>query len=236
LLLGKENESMPIQSTETLAQIVVDHPKAAGVFARYALDFCCHGGRTLQDACAEQGLEPAVVLGELERMPAPDPAAPNWKDRPLAEVVDFILDRYHAPLRKDVAGLIALADRVERVHGGKPSCPRGLTAHLGHVLDALESHLGKEEQILFPMIRAGQGAMAQMPMNVMMHEHEEHGESLRRTRELTGDLVIPPEACSSWRALYSGLQRLEAELMEHIHLENHVLFPRAINGDGGLDA
>ncbi len=225
---------MTTHPTETLAQIAIDRPQAPGVFIRHGLDFCCHGKRSLEEACAEQGLDPRAVLSEIDRAPPDAADETSWKDRPVADLVDHILERYHAPLRQDVAALITLAEKVEAVHGAKATCPHGLAAHLAHVAEELESHLGKEERILFPMIRAGHGAMARMPVNVMMQEHEDHGESLRRTRRLTDDLVIPPEACNSWRALYVGLERLERELMEHIHLENNVLFPRALNGDGDL--
>jgi regulator of cell morphogenesis and NO signaling len=219
----------------TLAQIAVDRPEAAGVFARYRLDFCCHAQRPLGEACTEKGIDPRTVIDDLDRAQSVKPDAASWKDRPLDELVDFILTRYHAPLRQEVAGLVELAQKVERVHAEKPTCPRGLASHLTEVQDALESHLGKEERILFPMIRSGRGALAFMPVKMMMMEHEDHGESLRRTRELTADLVAPPEACRSWRSLYSELHRLETELMEHIHLENNILFPRALNGDATLD-
>lgn len=227
---------MTTNTAGTLAQIAIDRPHAPGIFMRHGLDFCCHGRRSLEEACAEQGLDPQAVLAEIDEAAPPAADEPSsWKDRPVAELVDHILARYHAPLRGDVATLITLAGKVERVHAAKPTCPRGLAEHLAQVAEALESHLGKEEQILFPMIKSGHGAMARMPVNVMMQEHDDHGESLRRTRQLTGDLVIPPEACNSWRALYLGLERLERELMEHIHLENNILFPRVLNGDGDLE-
>lgn len=225
---------MTTNPSSTLAQIAIDHPEAQTVFGRLGLDFCCHGQRSLTQACAEKGLDARTVIEELDRAKPAGPELGSWTDRPLDELIDFILARYHAPLRQDVAGLIELARKVERVHAEKATCPRGLTDHLEGVLDALESHLGKEEQILFPLIRSGHGARAHMPVKVMMSEHEDHGESLRRTRELTADLVAPPEACTSWRALYGGLARLEGELMEHIHLENNVLFPRALDAETEL--
>jgi regulator of cell morphogenesis and NO signaling len=225
---------MTTNPNATLAQIAIDRPEAPGVFTRLGLDFCCHGQRSLGAACAEKGIDPQTVIHELDLRRAAGPDIESWGERPLDELVDFILTRYHAPLRGDVAGLIQLAEKVEHVHAEKPSCPHGLAHHLVQVLEALESHLGKEEQILFPMIRAGRGATALMPVKVMMAEHEDHGESLRRTRELTADLVPPPEACASWRALYADLGRLETELMEHIHLENNVLFPRALGADGSV--
>jgi regulator of cell morphogenesis and NO signaling len=221
-------------TTATLAQIALDRSGAPAVFLRHGLDFCCRGQRSLAEACREKAIDPQQVIRELDGLAAPAAGAGSWSDRTLGELVDFILARYHAPLRGDVRTLIALAAKVEQVHAEKASCPRGLTAHLTHVLEELDSHLGKEEQIVFPAIRQGTGAALMPSVKALMQEHEDHGESLQRTRQLTADLVVPPEGCTSWRALYSGLTRLEQELMEHIHLENYVLFPRAVNGDGDL--
>ena len=96
--------------------------------------------------------------------------------------------------------------------------------------EALEEHMQKEEQVLFPMIRGGRGRMARMPVQVLEEEHRDHAQNLARMRELAGDFDPPAEACGTWRALYLGLHELEAEIMQHVHLENHVLFPRALRG------
>jgi len=170
----------------------------------------------------------SFFLDELGAARTEAPRGGLWSERPLTELIDFILERFHAPLRSDLPALVELAKKVEDVHAGKPSCPRGIAQHLAHVLVEVEIHLAKEERILFPLIRAGRGPTALMPIKVMMQEHEDHGVNLRRTRALTGDLAAPPEACASWRSLYQGLAQLEADLMEHIHLENNVLFPRAL--------
>ena len=220
------------ETDATLEQIVSAKPAAAELFVRHGLDFCCRGQRTLDAACAEAGVDPAAVRAELARIEDRSDADVDWREQPIDAVIDHVLGRYHAALRRDVPALVELARRVEQAHDDKPSCPRGLVEHLEAIAEAVESHLAKEEQILFPLIRAGRGATAHMPMKVMMLEHEDHGENLRRTRALTNDLVAPQEACASWRELYRGLARLEADLMEHIHLENYVLFPRAAEGAG----
>lgn len=216
-------------SQSTLAELASSLPAAARVFRRHALDFCCRGGRTLAEACAARALDPSAVAAEIEResAAATEPSE-RWAERPLEELVNHILDRFHEPLRPELARLVELARKVERVHGDKPSCPRGLADHLAATADDLEAHLMKEEQVLFPLILRGGGRSAGMPIRIMTLEHEGHGDALRRTRELTGDLVPPPEACASWKALYLGLEQLEADLFEHIHLENNVLFPRAL--------
>jgi regulator of cell morphogenesis and NO signaling len=218
-----------LDTTRTLAEISVRRPAATRVFWRHQLDFCCGGQRTLAEACESAGLDAGAVVTEIEREET-GAAAPEarWVDAPLDELVAFIVERYHEALRRSLPVLVQLAQKVEARHADKPTCPRGLASLLQQVTAAVEGHLGKEEQVLFPMIAAGHGRRAHMPVRVMLQEHDDHGASLRRIRELTGDLVTPPEACNSWRALYDGLLELERELMEHIHLENNVLFPRAL--------
>ncbi len=216
-----------LSANSTLADLAVSHPAASRVFHRHGLDFCCHGRRPLADACAERGLASESVIAEIAAEAAVSPGE-SWSARPLAELVRHIVDHYHQRLRVELPELISLAAKVESRHGEKPSCPRGLRAHLEEVYQAVLEHLAKEEQILFPMIVAGRLQHAAGPVHVMEAEHDDHGVALRRTRALTADLVAPAEACPTWRALYLRLDAFEAELMEHIHLENNVLFRRAL--------
>ena len=209
--------------TTTLADLAVTRPGATRVFLEHGLDFCCGGRRPLSDACAEKGLDPQAILQAIAVADQEGGEPIRWASRSLPELIDFIVSHYHARLRTEIPELILLADKVEQVHADKASCPRGLGAHLRAMHGAVLEHLAKEEQILFPMIRAGRG-----PIHVMEQEHEDHGRSLARLRNLTADLTAPPEACPTWRALYLRLGRLGDELMEHIHLENNVLFPRAL--------
>jgi regulator of cell morphogenesis and NO signaling len=219
-----------IQPTTTLAELATTYPAASRVFHRLGLDYCCGGRRSLDDACRERGLVAANVMKEIaDANPAAETAIP-WTERPLGDLIAFIVGRYHEALRRELPELIALAGKVETRHAEKPACPTGITEHLRQVHSAVLEHLEKEERILFPMIQAGRGPGAAGPVQVMEHEHRDHAANLARTRELTHDLVPPPEACASWRALYLRLHELEEELMEHIHLENNVLFPRALRG------
>lgn len=215
------------QPTSTLAELAMVLPAASRVFHRHGLDFCCHGGRPLAEACAERGLDPQAVLAEVAAE-GQGVTKVRWDQRPLGDLVDFIVGHYHARLRAELPELLAMAERVETRHAEKASCPRGLAAHLAHVHQAVLEHLEKEEQILFPMLRSGRGSLAAGPIQVMELEHDDHAANLRRTRALAHDLTPPAEACNTWRALYLRLAELEAELMEHIHLENHVLFQRAL--------
>jgi len=218
-----------IHPTETLADLAIRLPGASRVFHRHRLDFCCGGRRSLAEACAARGIDPARLVEELGREVA-EPAEVDWALRSLPDLIDHILVRFHESLRAELPELVRMARRVEEVHPEKPERPLGLAAHLVSVRAELELHMLKEEQVLFPMIRAGRGAQTAGPVSVMEREHDEHAVALRRIRQLTGDLVPPPHACTTWRALYLRLDALERELMEHIHLENNVLFPRALEG------
>ncbi|MEC9481765.1 MAG: hemerythrin domain-containing protein, partial [Halomonas sp.] len=141
--------------------------------------------------------------------------------------IDHILSRYHAVHRQQLPELIRLARRVEHVHGERDSCPSGLADHLEVIHQELESHMQKEEMILFPMLKRGLGHSAHGPIAVMRFEHDEHGEALTRLMALTHDIQTPKGACTTWRALYAGLREFREDLMQHIHLENNVLFERA---------
>jgi regulator of cell morphogenesis and NO signaling len=218
-----------MNTATTLAELAVSHPAAARVFYRHRLDFCCGGRRPLAEVCRERQLDAAVIL---EAIAAEDPIAADaerWDLAPLAALIDHIVTTYHARLREQLPALVEMARKVERRHGDKPECPRGLATHLEAMHASVLDHLGKEEEILFPLILAGQGARASAPVHVLEVEHTQHGEGLQALRRLTDDLTPPAAACTTWRALYLGLQQLEQELMEHIHLENNVLFRRALS-------
>lgn len=218
----------------TLAELAVRLPAASRVFHRLGLDFCCQGRRPLGEACRTAGLNPAEVLRAIASEPQPSSERPPWAARPLPELVAHLLERYHQPLRDELPRLIAMARKVERVHGSKPSCPRGLADHLEATQAELEAHLAKEEDVAFPAIAAGRPEDA--PLRELIGEHDDHAATLRRTRELAGDLVPPPEACTTWRALFASLLLFERELMEHVHLENNVLFSRALAAEVGSAA
>lgn len=149
-------------------------------------------------------------------------------------LIEHILTRFHDVHRKQLPELIRLSQRVERVHGGHPQCPAGLTAHLELTLAELENHMAKEEQILFPMIARGMVAMAKAPVTVMREEHEDHSVALARLSRITNNITLPEDACNTWNKLYLGLQAFRDDLMQHIHLENDILFHRVDGRTGDV--
>lgn len=217
-----------VDPRRTLADLATRFAGAAPVFQRHGLDFCCHGQVTVAEACAQRGIDPLAVVAELQQAVRPVPPPERWDQRPVPELIDHLLHHYHEQHRRDLPHLVAMAAKVERVHAGKPDCPRDLAAHLRWLGGELENHMGKEEAVLFPMLRAGHGAHAAGPIQVMESEHVEHGRNLEELRRLCHDYEPPAEACATWRALYLGLAAFEQQLMQHIHLENHVLFPRVL--------
>lgn len=215
-------------SQTSLADLAREQPSATRVFLRHRLDFCCGGRRSLTEACAQRGLDPAQILRELAQEAQRGAESPSWDQRSLAELAEHIETTYHAALRKDLPALIEAARRVERVHAAKPAVPGGLADVLVEFFDEMQLHMEKEERVLFPMIRRGaRGESVYMPVRMMESEHDIHRQYLAKIRELTGDLQLPAHACATWTALYRGLEQLEAELMMHVHLENNVLFSRA---------
>jgi len=217
-----------MEATTTLADLARTQPSTTRVFMRHKLDFCCGGRQTLAVACANRGLDTTAILAELEAEARRGEDAPKWENRSQAELADHIESYYHAALRRDLPTLIEAARKVERVHAAKPGVPTGLAAVLDAFFDEMEQHMRKEEMILFPMLRRGaRGPGVYMPVRMMESEHDTHREHLARIRALTNDLRLPAHACATWTALYRGLEHVEAELMQHIHLENNILFSRA---------
>lgn len=212
----------------TLADLAIRYPGATRVFLKHGLDFCCRGRRTLTEACGKKGLDPKRILTEISTEDANVADLSVLADKPISDLVDFIESYYHKRLRHELPELISMADKVEQVHANKPTCPHGLASHLRMMHLAILDHLAKEEQVLFPMLRAGYRDRAGAPIRVMEQEHEDHGRNLEYLRTITCEFSAPQEACATWKALYLRLNRMSDELMEHIHLENNVLFPRVL--------
>ena len=174
---------MTMNTSSSLADLATEYPGSWRILHQYQLDFCCGGAQSLEEACGNCGLDAKKVLGEIVNEAGKD-AAVRWDQSTPDQLIDHILTAYHEPLRAELPRLIELAAQVEEVHADKESCPRGLTDHLNLIRQAVESHLWKEENILFPMIRSGNHAVTAAPIQVMRMEHDEHGENLRRTRAL----------------------------------------------------
>ncbi len=144
-----------------------------------------------------------------------------------SDLIAHILQRYHHVHRRQLNDLNEMAARVESVHSDHPECPHGLSKHLQTMQQELEQHMYKEENILFPMLEQGMGAMARGPITVMRHDHDEHAVSIGRLSELCHQLSLPEGACNTWTKLYALIAELIEDLHTHISIENNLLFTRS---------
>lgn len=219
---------------QTLGEIACNIPGATRIFQQFRMDFCCGGGRSLKDEASRRKVDLPSVIRLLEQLRSDPSADRDWKKATPEELITYILERFHVRHREQLPDLIRLSEKVERVHADSPGVPIGLSAHLAEMLQELESHMQKEEGVLFPMLMRGQGQLAGGPISVMESEHVKHGEAIEKMLLLAYQLVLPEGACNSWRALYLGIGELRDDLMEHIHLENNILFKQAGNSVGNV--
>jgi regulator of cell morphogenesis and NO signaling len=211
-----------ITDAKTVGEIAATLAGASAVFRRNKIDFCCGGNVPLGEAARQRGVDPATIRSELAGLALVAPDSPQHS----VELVDYIVMRYHEVHRRELPELIPLARRVEEVHREHEAVPAGLADVLETAQQELEDHMQKEEQILFPAIRSGYKGSLCGPITVMRHEHDSHALIIRELQTRTHGFVLPESACSSWQALYKGVEKLVTDLQEHIHLENNVLFPR----------
>ena len=208
----------------TLADIATALPGATAIFRRNKLDFCCGGRISLADAAVAKGLPLTELEADLRSVA--DLSLPAERPEATEDLIAVIETRYHAVHRRELPELARLARRVEAVHKANQAVPSGLADLLETMIAELDEHMQKEEQVLFPLMRRGGHPMIAQPIRMMLAEHDGHGAQLRELERITNDFLLPGDACSTWRALYLGAQKFADDLMEHIHTENNVLFPR----------
>lgn len=232
---------MTITPETSIGEIAATHPAAVPVFQRHRIDFCCGGRQRLAEACAARQIPYELVVRELENaLAAPAPVDCDWATQPLERLVGHILTAYHAPLREELPRLQRMAEQVVGAHGERyPAVLPRLVEVFAGLKRELESHMAKEEIVLFPNVIAFEQARREgwpadaaaalaAPIAVMRREHDDAGDLLGELRRLTGDYTPPDDGCPTFQALYRGLAELERALQVHIHLENNILFPRAL--------
>jgi regulator of cell morphogenesis and NO signaling len=228
---------------KTLGQLVTERPARAHLFERLGLDYCCGGGKRLADAARGAGLDPSAVLRELDTWDAHSSGEENvdWSKATMTELADHIVAAHHGYLRDRLPTLAVMLEKVLRAHGQSHPELLELRQLFASLWAELDCHMVKEEEVLFPICRAmdRRDAMAHAgvpvapmslhgPIGVMIQEHEDAGDALATMRALTQGYTPPEDACATYRALLAGLAELEADLHQHIHKENNILFPKAI--------
>jgi regulator of cell morphogenesis and NO signaling len=222
---------MTINDATTVGEIVAAMPASARVFQQHGVDFCCGGKRPLAAVCRERGLSFPELVGAIENTAADANADPrDWNLEPMSALIDHIVATYHEALRRELPRLEELAAKVERAHGAHEPHLTRLKEIVAELSTDLQSHMQKEELVLFPAIRAVERGTRQSllgPIAMMEHEHVHAGNLLDESRDLTRNFTRPDWACGSVHALYGGLAELDAAMRVHVHLENNILFPRA---------
>lgn len=224
---------MTITETTTVAEVASALPASVRIFQRHGIDFCCGGKTPLAAACRDHGIAFGDMVEAIEAASTQSPDVRDWTAEPLHAIADHIVATYHEPLRAELPRLEAMAAKVARVHGANAPHLLQVDAIVSELSAELWAHMRKEEMVLFPAIRTlERGAQAGVPVasavSVMEHEHDHAGELLSQLRTLTDGYAPPDWACQTFRALYHGLAELESTMHVHVHLENNILFPRAL--------
>lgn len=225
---------MPIDSSATVAALVVERPSRARLLEKLGLDYCCGGRRSLAEACAEAGLDAATVAAMLDAIDeSPATAATDWSAAPLRELVDHIVSVHHERLRAELPRISTLVEKCARAHGGEHPELHNVREVFERMREELERHMAVEETALFPAVRAAEaGEPAELEVGGLEAEHEATGAALARLRELSGGFDPDAALCNTHRATLDALAALELDLHEHIHEENNILFPRALALEG----
>jgi regulator of cell morphogenesis and NO signaling len=232
---------------KTVAEIALENPAGVRVFESLGIDYCCGGKRPLTDACARARVDVHRVLmllqeaGQESLTPEPE----EWSARPLGELIQYIVEKHHAFVRRETPRLETLLAKVVARHSTGHTEMKRIEELFVVIGQELSTHLMKEEEILFPYIRRMEQAIqaggkvppaffgsVRRPITNMIAEHDDAGALLSQIRNLTNDYLAPEDACPTLLALYRGLEEFERDLHRHVHLENNILFPKAVEMEG----
>jgi regulator of cell morphogenesis and NO signaling len=241
--------SLPFATATTLGDIVANDYRAAGVFDRFGLDFCCGGKRTFGEACAAARLDPAAVGAELAKLSATsgadDVPDASW---PVEELAHYIVRRHHGYVRQQLPVIGGHLEKLVAVHGERHPELRQIAGHFAELSGELQRHMMKEEQILFPYVQqlaasaefgleppVGMFGSVSNPIRMMEAEHRYAGDELGVIRGLSANYSVPADGCTTYRVCYEALAAFDADLRQHIHLENNILFPGAVALEGTVN-
>ncbi|HEY5213070.1 MAG TPA: iron-sulfur cluster repair di-iron protein [Acidobacteriaceae bacterium] len=230
-------------ATQTVRDIALQQPTSIRVFERFGIDFCCGGRKPLAEACAASNLEIDAVLAALETAAnGPAPLTEDWSQASLEKLSAHIVAKHHAYAKTELPRLAILAQKVVNRHGDTHAELPRIQTLLAQLDEEMTQHFAKEEAVLFPYIASLErstttgtakpkncfGTIAN-PIAMMTEEHDAAGVLLAEIRQLSNQFTPPEGACPTYHAFYDGLNEFERDLHQHIHLENNILFPRAIN-------
>jgi len=222
-----------------IGELVAEDFRKAEIFKQFGLDFCCGGGVSIKEACKKNDVDESVLIDTLmaldEKISTPEDDHINWSADVL---VEHIIQKHHTYVERNIPLIREFAHKVARVHGGANPEVVTITSKFDELSEELLLHMKKEEMILFPYIKLMTeenelhrqppfGTVAN-PIRMMQHEHDDAGDTMREIRALSSDFTPPGHACNTYKVLYAKLEEFETDLHQHIHLENNILFPKAI--------
>lgn len=233
---------MNIQENNIIGELVAQDYRAASVFKKYGIDFCCQGNRTIQDACEAKNIDASTVIADLNEANKTSTAGSiDYQSWPLDLLVDYIEKKHHRYVEDKTQEIKPYLDKICRVHGDRHPELLEVNNLFNEAAGELAAHMKKEELILFPFVRkiakakqentiieAPHFGTVENPIQMMMHEHNTEGERFRKIENLTNNYTPPMDACNTYRVTFALLKEFEANLHLHIHLENNILFPKAI--------
>lgn len=241
----QEENIIPLHIAEkplTVGEMVVADYRKAEVFRKYGIDYCCGGKKPLEEVCRKKGIDPQAVQKELDALDLlPDEEQHQFGEWTLDTLADYIVEKHHKYVAESLPILYELTAKVARVHGERHPELAEIARLFDEVAVELQMHMHKEERMLFPYIskmaanlREGNPVpfpvfgSVENPIRMMEAEHESAGGNMEEIRRLSDDYTPPLDACTSYRVLFAKLNEFEQDLHQHVHLENNILFPRAV--------
>lgn len=237
-------ESPILDPTKTVRELALAIPNATRIFEKLKIDYCCGGDKSLQEACETAGVkipDLELLFEQAAESTAPVNDLPDFQSLPLTDLIGHILAKHHVYTKTEMVRLQALIEKVIGAHGANHPELHNIGDVFQEMCADLTPHMAKEENVLFPYLEELEASLLQRrpaplapfgtvknPIRMMMMEHDTVGDLLRELRALSSDYAVPADGCISYHTLYEALEGFEKDLHQHIHLENNILFPRAV--------
>ena len=240
---------MDITYQNSVGEVVANDYRTAAIFEKYGIDFCCKGHRSIDEACERKSILTEEVMRDLKKhFSSENTDCPDYKSWPTAQLVDYIVEKHHRYVEETTPLILRYLDKLCKVHGARHPELFEVNRLFNESAREMAEHMKKEELVLFPwiksmvsasddnvkMIRSGE-AMVHQPVSILMHEHEAEGDRFQTIETLTHNYQVPADGCSTYKVAYQMLQEFQNDLHLHIHLENNILFPKAIEMEGKLE-
>lgn len=229
-----------VSASQSVGDLAVETPGAARVFEQMGIDFCCGGKKSLSEACKDKGIELKVVLqaiADQTRKNSTDAPDRHWRQEPMQSLMAHIVERHHQYVRSETPRIENWLVKCVAAHGAHHPELSQIQHTFAAMVSEMAQHMAKEELILFPAIVRAESGHANTslaaPVRMMMSEHDNAGRDLAEIRKLSADYTVPSDACDTYRTLLKALGEFESDMRRHVHLENNILFPRALALDDG---